>query len=195
MPRRANSVHYHSGQDADGEGTTEHGTPQALFDRLNAGFGFTLDPAASATNHKCAKFFTQEQNGLAQSWAGETVFCNPPYGRGTTGLRPWLQKAIAEARQPIATRARSLLLVPSRTSEKWWYDYVATQADAVWFLVGRLRFETAPNVASFSSALVLYGFDATPPGQPSHSYLRLTPEERGVTVLSRLSAAAALVTV
>ena len=56
-------------------------TPQAFFDALDAEFHFTLDPCASPGNAKCGKFYTIADNGLEQDWAGETVFCNPPYGR------------------------------------------------------------------------------------------------------------------
>lgn len=50
--------------------TDEWATPQAFFDELNGEFHFTLDPAANEANHKCEKFFTKEQNGLACPWGG-----------------------------------------------------------------------------------------------------------------------------
>ena len=65
-------------------------TPQKLFDELDAEFHFTLDAAASDENHKCARYFTQNDDGLRQNWGGETVFCNPPYGSKETGL--WTEK-------------------------------------------------------------------------------------------------------
>lgn len=49
-------------------------TPKALFDELNKEFQFTLDPCATPENAKCKLFFTKEQDGLKQSWNGETVF-------------------------------------------------------------------------------------------------------------------------
>src|SRR5215472_13786196 len=49
-------------------------TPPEIFDPLHAEFLFTLDPCATPQNAKCAKFFTEEQNGLERSWAGERVF-------------------------------------------------------------------------------------------------------------------------
>lgn len=73
--------------------TAEWATPQAFFDKLNQEFGFTLDPCATAENAKCARFFTKEQDGLAQSWQGERVYCNPPYGRD---IRKWVEKAHRE---------------------------------------------------------------------------------------------------
>lgn len=53
-------------------------TPQEFFDKLNEEFRFTLDPCADDLNHKCDKYYTEEQDGLAQDWSGESVFCNPP---------------------------------------------------------------------------------------------------------------------
>lgn len=73
--------------------TAEWATPQAFFEELNREFNFTLDPCATAENAKCARFFTKEQNGLLQSWRGERVFCNPPYGRE---IRKWVEKASRE---------------------------------------------------------------------------------------------------
>lgn len=46
-------------------------TPQPIFDGLNSEFHFTLDPCATAENHKCETFFTIKQNGLLQNWGGK----------------------------------------------------------------------------------------------------------------------------
>ena len=45
-------------------------TPQTFFDELNREFDFNLDPCADETNHKCEKYFTEEENGLLQDWGG-----------------------------------------------------------------------------------------------------------------------------
>ena len=73
--------------------TAEWATPQAFFDELNKEFDFTLDPCATPQNAKCARYFTKEMDGLSQSWSGEKVFCNPPYGRD---ISKWCAKAYAE---------------------------------------------------------------------------------------------------
>jgi len=71
-------------------------TPRALFDSLNAEFGpFELDPCASVENAKCERFFTKEQDGLKQEWAGK-VFMNPPYGRE---IGAWVKKAFESAKR------------------------------------------------------------------------------------------------
>lgn len=46
----------------------EWATPQEFYDALNAEFDFTLDPCATEENHKCERYFTQEQDGLKMDW-------------------------------------------------------------------------------------------------------------------------------
>lgn len=72
----------------------EWSTPQAFFDELDTEFHFTLDPCSTDDNAKCEKHYTKEQDGLAQDWTGETVFCNPPYGRN---IRKWCEKCYRHA--------------------------------------------------------------------------------------------------
>ena len=45
-------------------------TPRKVFEALDAEFHFDLDPCAVPENAKCARFFTPEQDGLAQDWGG-----------------------------------------------------------------------------------------------------------------------------
>lgn len=105
-----NSVHFSTGKD-------DWGTPQDLFNTLNEEFNFTLDPCADNNNHKCAKYYTIEQDGLAQSWAGETVFCNPPYSRKTktnAGQIAWVQKCYKEATEGGGDRRGYAYTRPNR---------------------------------------------------------------------------------
>ncbi len=92
--------------------STEWATPRAFFDELNAEFAFTLDPCATAENAKCARYFTKDEDGLAQSWKGERVFCNPPYGR-TIG--EWVKKAHDEVAGGGGGLWLSCLFPPGRT--------------------------------------------------------------------------------
>ena len=69
--------------------SVEWETPQDLFDKLDDEFHFTLDPCCTHENAKCKKHYTKEDDGLAQDWTGEIVFCNPPYGRG---MDKWVKK-------------------------------------------------------------------------------------------------------
>ena len=124
-------------------------TPQDLFDKLNDEFHFTLDAAASPDNAKCANYFTEEQNGLVQSWGGHTVWCNPPYCR-KTGL--WVKKAYEEHQR---TGCTVVMLLPSRTDVRWFHDYILGKAE-IRFIKGRLKFGGSKNSAPFASIVVIY---------------------------------------
>ena len=57
--------------------TSEWATPQALFDKLDATFHFTLDVCATKYNAKCAKFFTEADDGLKPDWGGGHYLVQP----------------------------------------------------------------------------------------------------------------------
>lgn len=124
-------------------------TPQDFFDKLNEEFHFTLDAAASSDNAKCTNYFTEEQDGLAQSWGGHTVWCNPPYCR-KTGL--WVKKAYEEHQR---TGCTVVMLLPSRTDVRWFHDYILGKAE-IRFIKGRLKFGGSKNSAPFPSIVVIY---------------------------------------
>ena len=107
-------------------------TPQALFDELDAAHHFTLDPCSTHANAKCAKHYTRDEDGLSKSWEGETVFCNPPYGRE---VAKWVRKCADESRH-----AKVVALLPARTDTAWFHDHVYGKAK-VTFLRGRVKFE------------------------------------------------------
>lgn len=83
-------------------------TPQDFFDKLNEEFHFDLDPCADAENAKCKEYFTKEENGLLKDWGGHSVFCNPPYGRTSTG--EWIRKCYEEAKKRRSPERLSLHL-------------------------------------------------------------------------------------
>lgn len=130
-------------------------TPQDLFDRLDATYHFTLDPCSTHENAKCEKHFTAEDDGLSRSWAGETVFCNPPYGRS---IGAWVRKCSEESRH-----AKVVMLIPARTDTAYFHDYIYRKA-RVEFLRGRLKFERGGrslNAAPFPSMIVEFGNGGT----------------------------------
>jgi site-specific DNA-methyltransferase (adenine-specific) len=94
-------------------------TPQDLFDRLNDEFHFTLDVCSTDENAKCRKHYTKEQDGLKQDWTGETVWCNPPYGKG-------LNARIRKCRVHSMGGGIAVMLLPARTDTKWFHraDFV-----------------------------------------------------------------------
>lgn len=110
-------------------------TPTAVYAALDAEFHFTLDPCP---------LMDDARDGLSQSWYGERVYCNPPYGRE---IGMWL----AKAHEP----ALAVYLLPARTDTRWWHEY-AMHADEIRFLKGRLRFGNAKTGAPFPSVVLVY---------------------------------------
>ena len=133
------SVHFSSATDL-------WATPQDFFDKQNVIYGFTLDVCATADNAKCARYFTETDDGLTQPWQG-VCWMNPPYGR-TIGH--WMRKAYESS----LTGATVVCLVPSRTDTRWWHDYA--MKGQIEFIRGRLKFGNAANSAPFPSALVVF---------------------------------------
>lgn len=130
--------------------TDDWATPQDFFDKLNLEFHFTLDPCASAENAKCQKFYTKTENGLLQDWGGETVFCNPPYGRQ---IAAWVGKCWEEAKKP---NTKVVMLIPARTDTKYFHEYIYHKAADIRFIQGRLKFGNAQNSAPFPSMIVIF---------------------------------------
>ena len=128
--------------------TCEWATPQDLFDDLNREFYFTLDPCSTDENAKCEKHYTKEQDGLAQDWTGETVFCNPPYGRE---MPKWIQKCYEHYRGG----GTAVMLIPARTDTKAFHELIYGKAE-VRFIKGRLKFNGCKNSAPFPSMIVVY---------------------------------------
>ena len=126
--------------------TNEWATPQDFFDMLNDEFMFTLDPCATKENAKCAKFYTQEDDGLAQSWDNEIVFCNPPYGRE---IGKWIKKA-SEAVGGVV-----VMLIPARTDTRYFHEYIYQKAE-IRFIRGRLKFGDSKNSAPFPSMVIIF---------------------------------------
>ena len=130
-------IMYHHNSD-------EWETPQDLYDELDREFHFTLDPCCSEENRKCTKYFTKAENGLMQSWGGQTVFCNPPYSQAAQ----WVEKAAGE-------NATTVMLLPARTDTRWFHEYIYHHAE-IRFIKGRLKFSGAKNSAPFPSMIVIF---------------------------------------
>lgn len=125
-------------------------TPQDFFDKLNAEFHFTLDPCACPDNAKCAKFYTKHDDGLSQNWSGETVFCNPPYGRS---ICDWVKKCYEESRKSGTV---VVALIPARTDTRYFHEFIYRKAKEIRFIRGRLKFGGAKNSAPFPSMVVIF---------------------------------------
>ncbi len=112
--------------------------PMEDFKILQERFRFTIDAAAAEHNAKLPRFFTEENSGLEASWAGERVYCNPPY----SDIEPWCRKAWGEQQAELVV----MLLPANRTEQGWWQRQIEPRRDMAMspltteFLPGRMRF-------------------------------------------------------
>lgn len=125
-------------------------TPKDFFNKLDEEFNFTLDPCCCSETALCKKYYTEKEDGLKQSWQGETVFCNPPYGRET---KKWVIKAYEESRKKNTT---VVMLIPARPDVSYFHDIVQPYASEIRFVRGRLKFGNSKNAAPFPSMVVIF---------------------------------------
>lgn len=153
----------------------DRATTWEVFQPLHERFGFTIDVAASEENAKLRRFCTLEDDGLAQSWAAERVWCNPPY----SDIEPWVSKAWQEWRSNEPPELIVLLLPANRTEQGWWQRHIEPGRRAgeltVEFLPGRMRFlnpgddEIKPNSRPpFGCCLVILGDPLLPDTTAHH---------------------------
>lgn len=138
-----------------GSSKQDYGTPpellRAVRHRLQID-DFIVDVAASKENAVCDNFYTEEDDGLSQSWGyretqGGWAWCNPPY----SDITPWVATAVEEARRG----ANIAMLLPASVGSNWWRDYVQHQAYKV-YLNGRLTFVGCSDPYPKDCALLLY---------------------------------------
>lgn len=146
------------------EEVDDRATTPEVFAPLHARFRFTVDAAALPHNAKLERFWTPEQDGMAQSWVGERVWCNPPY----SSIEPWVVKAWRSGAELVV-----MLLPANRTEQGFWQRHIEPRRDVpggvrVEFLPGRIRFikrgatTVGPNERPpFGVCLVIW--DRTPP--------------------------------
>lgn len=134
----------------------EWGTPWYIFVPLHARYGFTVDACACAWNAKLPHYWMEDEDGLAQDWSHERVWCNPPYGKGL--IEPWITKAITTK---FARRCGAMLLLPSRTDTVWFQRLLKDYA--IQFLPKRVRFVPPTGIQASSpteaSILVKVGIE------------------------------------
>lgn len=117
-------------------------TPKAVYQTLDAEFGFDHDPCP--TNPKV--------DGLKSEWGGVN-YVNPPYGRE---LPKWIKKGWEEYQKGKTV----VFLIPSRTDTTWWHEF-CMKATEIRFIKGRLKFDDQANSAPFPSAIIIFKYGKT----------------------------------
>lgn len=127
----------------------EYSTPMDLFNELNNEFHFNLDPCSSKYNHKCDHYYTIEDDALSFNWGKDIIaFVNPPY----SDLLNWAEKCFCEW---FFNHNTIVMLVPVRTSTKWFQKYVYPYCE-IRFLPKRIKFEGTKSTAPFDSMICIF---------------------------------------
>lgn len=134
------------------------GTPLNLFQELHRRFQFTIDAAADESNALLPEWFGPGsfdcQDGLMARWAGERIYCNPPFSR----VDDFLKKAHDTIRDGYPGTL-IVMLIKAAPDKISWHEHVMKGAAAVGFFRGRLTYRRPEGEAvgaTFPSALVTY---------------------------------------
>jgi len=146
-------------------------TPPYVLDPVREALGgmIGLDPCNEPDNPTAAlRFYTIEDDGLAQPWDDSTIYVNPPYSRAR---EPWVEKCIE-----AGVGSRVILLMPAATDTRIFQRAMADAHEVV-FIKGRVKFGVLrPNrrqeAASHPSALLGWNVDLAP---CAHLGLRVIP--------------------
>ena len=115
-------------------GNNEWYTPADIIENARKVLGnIDLDPASSEIANetvKAEKFFTAEDDGLAQIWEGN-IWLNPPYSSGL--IEKFADKL-------IHSDYRQAIVLVNNSTDTTWFAQLAELADAVVFPKGRVKF-------------------------------------------------------
>ena len=133
-----------------GTGNNERYTPAYILEAVRhvTGGKIELDPASSAQANEtvqASRFFTLEDDGLAQDWEAESLWLNPPFGRGE--IEAFVEKLVVE----LDNIGLALGITHNATETGWCQDLLAESA-AICFLNRRVDFPT-PGEGSNSGTL------------------------------------------
>lgn len=133
--------------------SSEWGTPLDFWKAIDREFGFTLDLAASAANHKVDRYFSAENSLFdhLDSIKNEVCWLNPVYGRKITDF--------IDAACDLHHRGNTVVLLPPARTDTAWWSKLHQHADEIRLIRGRLKFTlpdgTTTDPAPFPSALIV----------------------------------------
>lgn len=142
---------------AHNSGQNEWYTPAAFIEAARQVMGgIDLDPASSEIANrtvKATRYFTAENNGLAQDWPACRIWMNPPYAQP---LISQFSEKIADAAD---AGAEAVVLVNNAT-ETVWFQRMLKSANALCFPQSRVRFldpEGNPGAPLQGQAVLYFG--------------------------------------
>jgi phage N-6-adenine-methyltransferase len=127
---------------------SDWGTPDYIFRPIDNIFNFDLDVCADATNAKCKRYYTVEDDGLSKPWDAKNAWCNPPYGKI---VDDWLLKGYTSM---IDHKCTVVYLLPARTDTQWFHKWCGR--GNVFLFKGRIKFTGAAHSAPFPSMLLVF---------------------------------------
>ena len=143
---------------AHNSGENEWYTPPEFLEAARSTMGaIDLDPASCELANKAVqakRFFTAEDDGLAQTWSGR-VWLNPPYAQPAMGKFAEAVSAKYESGEIVA----ACILVNNAT-ETAWFQRMLGQANAVCFPKTRVRFldpQGKPGAPLQGQAVIYFG--------------------------------------
>lgn len=118
-------------------------TPHHLVDAVRNTFGgsIDLDPASSDVANtvvKADRYFTEADDGLAQTWNAKSVYLNPPYARGW--VKKFMDKMVSEWNAGLFGEGIALV---NNGTETAWFQNASASCSAICFPRGRVRYLTA----------------------------------------------------
>lgn len=131
---------------AQASGENEWYTPADYIESAKAVMGgIDLDPASTAEANRVVgakRFFTIADNGLERKWKGR-LWMNPPYAQ------PLISQFAAKLVEHVKARDVSMALVlVNNATETAWFQAMLSQAKAVCFPAGRVKFWAVDRIAA-----------------------------------------------
>lgn len=133
-------------------------TPRPVFEALHRRYAFTIDAAASISNHLLPRYWTRAHNALSKSLKGERAFCNPPFGA--------LPEFLAWGREATQHGGFVYFILPGNLETAWFHE-LALGAEKELYR-RRIAYVPPPNVdvsaPSFFSIGAMFGDGVVPSG-------------------------------
>ncbi|MBN9208155.1 MAG: hypothetical protein J0H96_05755 [Microbacterium ginsengisoli] len=158
-------------------------TPPYVLEPVRAALGgsIALDPCTEPDNPtRAARFYTVDDDGLAQAWWEPTIFVNPPYGEARGD---WVKLA-----QGAGVRgSKVIMLIPAHTDTRIFQSAMQSATSMV-LIKGRVKFgvlreNRRQEAASHPSALIGWNVDLRECDHLGHRVmLTAHPTDRGSDV-------------